>query len=224
MGKRFLRDPFTPLSQWAILKNAKRHNVANSLQKRWRRTHPTALNRGRDTGNSAAALKTHPKDPKMKNLPHLFGVANSDHQCEAFYGPWPSDVRDGWERNPRGMATDFCQRYQTDVENAAWLGCKLFRLSICCARVQPAAAFKTQNSAVQHYREVIHSIKRRKMEPMITLLHLAWPTWIQTIGDSPLNGLPSDKFPDLFAEYADEGSRTHFAKSHTGAQSMNQTP
>lgn len=132
----------------------------------------------------------------------MFGVANSDHQCEAFYGPWPRDVRDGWEQNPRGMATDFWRLYQMDIDNAAWLGCKLFRLSTSWARVQPLRRFAQPNTALQHYREVVGAIRRKKMEPLVTLLHLVWPIWLQEVGDSSLNGLLSDRFPDLFAAYA----------------------
>ncbi|MFI5368321.1 MAG: family 1 glycosylhydrolase [Spirochaetia bacterium] len=142
---------------------------------------------------------------KSENRPLLFGVANSDHQCEAFDEQWPRDVRDDWElKHPRKEGTRFWQLYETDVDNAAWLGCQLFRLSISWARVQPSADQKISDDALRHYVEVVRSIRLRKMEPLVTLLHLVWPRWVQETGDNPLNGLLSDRFPDLFAQYAGE--------------------
>ena len=50
--------------------------------------------------------------PFPKNF--FFGVATSDHQCEAYESRW-EDVRDRWEqlegRTPRGRATDFWTRH-----------------------------------------------------------------------------------------------------------------
>ncbi len=132
----------------------------------------------------------------------LFGVANSDHQCESLYGPWPADVRDGWEEHPRGMATDFWERYQTDIDNAAWLGCKLFRFSISWARVQPVSGFSASKPALDHYREVVAAIKKKGMEPLVTLLHLVWPMWVQGVGTGSWKGLLSKEFPAVFAYYA----------------------
>ena len=66
----------------------------------------------------------------------LFGVATSDHQCEA-YDPAVEDIRDVWEREhhqtPRGRATDFRNRYTEDIEQARQMGCTVFRLSISWA-------------------------------------------------------------------------------------------
>ena len=71
------------------------------------------------------------------NSPHLpdsfiFGVATSDHQCEA-YDPIFMDIRDIWERvrHPEAMrknATDFWNRYDEDIELAQKLGLQGFSL------------------------------------------------------------------------------------------------
>jgi beta-glucosidase/6-phospho-beta-glucosidase/beta-galactosidase len=111
-------------------------------------------------GSVAATGSDDPIHVEGKNAPLLFGVANSDHQCEAFYGPWLPDVRDGWA-NHRGMATDFWDRYQTDIDNAEWLGCKLFRFSVSWSRVQPSLASGTAKAAFQHYNDVVSSISKR---------------------------------------------------------------
>ncbi|HEY0068872.1 MAG TPA: family 1 glycosylhydrolase, partial [Chloroflexia bacterium] len=70
----------------------------------------------------------------------MFGVANADHQVEA-YEPQYEDIRDVWDRRKklteRGRATDFWNRYEEDIELARGLGSKAFRFSIAWARVEP---------------------------------------------------------------------------------------
>ena len=68
----------------------------------------------------------------------MFGVATSDHQCEA-YDPARPDVWDVWEREhalpQRGKATDFWNRYEEDIRYAQELGCKMLRQQLF--RIQP---------------------------------------------------------------------------------------
>jgi beta-glucosidase/6-phospho-beta-glucosidase/beta-galactosidase len=134
----------------------------------------------------------------------LFGVANSDHQCEAFDSAWPPDIRDGWElEHPRKNATRFWDLYRTDVDNAAELGCKIFRFSISWPRVQPLSTGGFSAPALQHYADHARYIRAKDMEPLVTLLHFSWPAWIQDVGTKPLNGLLSEEFLDRFRQYAE---------------------
>ena len=52
----------------------------------------------------------------------IFGVANADHQVEA-YDPELEDIRDVWERTRglevRGRATDFWNRYEEPAASDA---------------------------------------------------------------------------------------------------------
>ena len=133
-------------------------------------------------------------------LPFLrFGVATADHQAEAF-DPAVADVRDEWEKSQgqtrRGMATDFWNRFEEDVQLAAGLGCKLFRLSISWARVEPEAG-RFDHAALAHYRKVADSIRGAGMEPIVTLLHFTWPVHVQERG-----GLIAPDFPRWYAAYA----------------------
>ena len=64
----------------------------------------------------------------------LWGVGNSDHQTEA-WDPAHEDVWDVWERGaphrrPRGLGTDFWNRWEEDVQLAHGLGCNAFRFSV----------------------------------------------------------------------------------------------
>ena len=131
--------------------------------------------------------------------PLLFGVGNSDHQCEAF-DPRFADIRDIWEQGrglvQRGRATDFWNRYPEDIELARSMGCRIFRFSVSWARVEPEAG-KFNEEAILHYREVVQAIKGAGMEPLVTLHHFTWPTHIEDQG-----GMEAPGFPALFVRYA----------------------
>lgn len=131
----------------------------------------------------------------------LFGTANADHQVEA-HDPGREDVWDLWERcqglTPRGQATDFWNRYEEDIAAAAAMGCKLFRFSTAWARVEPSDS-DFDETALAHYRNVADCIRGHGMKVMLTLHHFVWPIWLERDHD----GLIGEKFPDLFARYAD---------------------
>lgn len=134
----------------------------------------------------------------------LFGVATSDHQCEAFDPRWP-DIRDLWESEHglplRGRATDFWNRFPEDVDLAKSLGCRAFRFSLAWARVEPEPG-RFDAEVLAHYRDVAAAIRRAGMEPIPALLHMTWPVHVQERG-----GMLSPEFPDWFARYAGEAAR-----------------
>ena len=136
----------------------------------------------------------------------LFGVANADHQVEA-YDPEREDVWDLWERSqnltPRKRAVDFWNRYPEDIDRAAALGCKIFRFSVSWARIQPSAD-EWDEKALEHYRQLAQYIQDKGMKVMVTLVHFAWPVWVEKKG-----GLIGADFPDLFANYG-ERLNEHF--------------
>lgn len=143
-------------------------------------------------------------NPFRQSLPplpeqFLFGVATSDHQCEA-YDPNREDIWDVWERRlglqPRGKATDFWNRFGEDVDLARQPGCRLFRFSIAWSRVEPTPGTYDER-AFEHYRKVVARIRAAQMEPLVTLLHFTWPVHLEQKG-----GMLADDFPEVFARYA----------------------
>jgi beta-glucosidase/6-phospho-beta-glucosidase/beta-galactosidase len=128
-----------------------------------------------------------------------FGVATSDHQCEAYDESF-EDVNDRWERRDdlvaRGRATDFWNRYPEDVELARGLGCSLFRLSISWARVEPHPGVFHEGN-LRHYQAVVDEIRRAGMDPVVTLLHGTWPIHVEESGS-----LWSPGWPERFTAYA----------------------
>ena len=130
----------------------------------------------------------------------LFGVACADHQCEASDDPSHiDDIWDHWEKRPgqtpRGRATDFWDRYQEDIDLAHAMGCRAFRFSISWARVEPEPG-RFSPEALDHYAQLAEYVKAAGMEPIVTLMHFAWPMHIEARG-----GLRSPHFPSWFRDY-----------------------
>lgn len=130
----------------------------------------------------------------------LLGTANADHQVEA-HDPAREDVWDLWERcqglTPRGHATDFANRYEEDIANAAAMGLRIFRFSISWARIETANGV-FDPSMLAHYRQIAKCVKHHNMQVMVTLHHFVWPIWLER----DHGGMTGREFPDLFARYA----------------------
>jgi beta-glucosidase/6-phospho-beta-glucosidase/beta-galactosidase/ABC-type amino acid transport substrate-binding protein len=135
-----------------------------------------------------------------------FGVATADHQCEAYDGH--DDIRDVWERVrglvARGKATDFWNRYREDVGLTQGLGCKIVRLSLSWARLEPEPG-AWSDDAFAHYRDVLQAIGDAGMSAMVTLVHNTWPLHVQAAGGGA--GPLDPDFPDRVAHFATEVAR-----------------
>ncbi len=115
----------------------------------------------------------------------LWGVATAGYQYDG--GDQTSQWAE-WERarrveHPIGKATDHWNRWQEDLDLAQDLGLNAFRLSIEWARIEPERG-RIDPAAVQHYHQVIDGLRARGIEPLVTLLHFAYPAWL----DRPLTG------------------------------------
>lgn len=134
----------------------------------------------------------------------LFGVATADHQCEAYLAEY-EDVADIWERacnkTLRGSATDFWTRYPEDIALAKALGCTSFRFSLSWSRLEPKPG-EYNEAAFDHYHTLIAAIRAAHMEPIVTIVHFAWPPHIEERG-----GLISPDFPAIFTRYVTELAR-----------------
>lgn len=141
--------------------------------------------------------------PSMRSFPpeFRFGVATADHQCEAYDGR--DDIRDVWEREERltlrGRATDFWNRWREDVDLARGLGCRIFRLSLSWARLEPEPG-AWSDADFAHYRELLQYLRDHDVASVVTLHHNTWPLHVQAAGNNA--GMLDRGFPDRFAEYA----------------------
>ena len=130
-----------------------------------------------------------------------FGVATAGFQIEGgFNGPGePQNNWAGWEQagrvEPSGIALDFWNRYEDQLDRAAALGSNAFRLSIEWARVEPEAG-RIDETAWDNYEAILRACADRGLEPLVTLHHFTHPHWL---GEAWWTDLEA---PDRFAEWA----------------------
>jgi beta-glucosidase len=112
-----------------------------------------------------------------------FGVATSAFQIEGgLNGPGePANNWVWWEREgrvePSGIAVDFWNRYEQQLDLAAALGCDTFTLGLEWARIEPEDG-QIDATALDHYARILDACAERALEPMITLHHFTHPSWL----------------------------------------------
>lgn len=116
----------------------------------------------------------------------LWGASTSAHQVEGgnHLNDWwrfeqrPGAIRDG------GRSGDACRHYERfddDFALAEADGHNAHRLSLEWSRIEPRrGAFDA--AAVAHYHDVLASLQRRGLEPVVTLHHFTSPLWIADAG------------------------------------------
>ncbi len=125
----------------------------------------------------------------------LWGASTAAHQVEGgAHNNWSE-----WEKSPAriaqlerdgliakygrgnfisGAACDHYHRYSEDFALARQLGHNATRISIEWSRVEPEEG-KFDVVAIEHYRDVIASIRENGMEPFVTLWHWTVPLWFR---------------------------------------------
>ena len=133
---------------------------------------------------------TFPKD-------FLWGAGTSSHQVEG-----NNTNNDWWEweqsRAPQarsGQACDHWNRFEDDSRLAQTLSHTAHRFSIEWSRIEPQEG-QWDDLAIDHYVQVIRSLRSKGMEPIVTLHHFTLPLWLARQG-----GWASQKAPELFARY-----------------------
>ncbi|MFA6527581.1 MAG: family 1 glycosylhydrolase [Candidatus Babeliales bacterium] len=118
----------------------------------------------------------------------LFGVALAEYQNSGATN-LPNSNWAHWEKQPgaiengqtSGVACDFWHLYKTDINLMKDLGCNSCRLSIDWSAIEPQEG-KFDESAVQHYHDVIDSMLAKGITPMVTLHHFVHPQWFEAMG------------------------------------------
>jgi len=137
----------------------------------------------------------------------LWGASTSAHQVEGgninSWSEWEKknaerlakEARDKWqnwqvEKFPEmlkkenyisGKACDHYNKYEEDFDIAASLGHNAHRFSIEWSRIEPREG-EFNEEEIEHYREVIQALKKRNLEPFVTLWHWTDPLWITKLG------------------------------------------
>jgi beta-glucosidase len=87
-------------------------------------------------------------------------------------GPFGGDLVD-----PYKEADDFRHRYRQDIANAHAMGVNTFRFSVEWARVMPQpGTWDEQELAC--YDDIVATLRKNGMTPMITLMHFVYPGWV----------------------------------------------
>ncbi|KAE8737238.1 glycoside hydrolase-like, partial [Frankliniella occidentalis] len=130
-------------------------------------------------------------DPKYK-IPKSFllGAGTGAYQSE---GAWNKDGKGvsvfdylfHKENYPTNMTGDIAcnsyERYEEDIKLAAQMNLDVFRFSIAWTRIFPNGDIAEKNDkGVQHYHNVIKTIKANGMIPMVTIYHFDHPQALET--------------------------------------------
>ena len=112
----------------------------------------------------------------------LWGAALSSYQCE---GDNSNSDWCLWEKE-KGLtnSASACKHYELfdqDFKLASSLNLNSLRISLEWARIQPDAATFSQQ-AINHYKEVIDSLIRYNLKPIVTLHHFTNPIWFAKQG------------------------------------------
>jgi beta-glucosidase len=130
----------------------------------------------------------------------LWGAATSSHQVEG-----NNSNNDWWEWEQTrpvtmrsGHASDHWNRFEDDFKLAQELGHTAYRFSIEWSRIEPHDG-QWDTAALDHYAQVIRSLRSKGIEPIVTLHHFTLPLWLAHEG-----GWYYDKSPELFARYVEK--------------------
>jgi len=112
----------------------------------------------------------------------LWGAALSSHQCEG------ENLNSDWyvwekEKNLEisGRACDHYRLFNKDFELASQLNLSSLRFSVEWARVQPKESVFSEQE-LEHYLEVVSSLLKHRIKPLVTLHHFTNPIWFSQSG------------------------------------------
>ncbi|MBN1871790.1 MAG: glycoside hydrolase family 1 protein [Candidatus Omnitrophica bacterium] len=141
----------------------------------------------------------------MKELLHfptnfLWGAATSSHQVEGgnIYNDWWEWERKGRFKEASGRACNQYELFRNDFKLAKSLNHNAHRFSLEWSRIEPEKG-SFDKVAINHYRDVIRSLRALGIRPIVTLNHFTLPVWFQKEGG--WIGQGSDR---IFAEYTDK--------------------
>lgn len=106
----------------------------------------------------------------------LWGSACSSYQVEGGIDScnWSEDFS-------AGKACDFWNRYEEYFDIAEELHQNSFRLSLEWSRIEPSLG-EFDIAAIEHYRKILMSLRRRGIKTMVTLWHFTMPAWLSEKG------------------------------------------
>lgn len=126
----------------------------------------------------------HEHNPLIFPTDFLWGTASSAHQVEGnniHSDWWDWEIRYQPPNKRSGIATDHYNRFEEDFSLATNFGHNAIRISIEWARIEPVEG-QFDQTVINHYIEVLKSLKAKKMTVMLTLWHFTLPKWLADKG------------------------------------------
>ncbi len=155
---------------------------------------------GSRTGSDRTGRGRQPR-PRSYRFPRdfLWGAATASHQVEGGnrWNDWWAFEEAGRLPHASGDACRHWDLYEADFDRARHAAHNAHRFSIEWSRVQPTPG-EWSTEAVEHYRDVIHALRSRGIEPVVTLQHFTLPTWVAERG-----GWSDRRSVECFARYAE---------------------
>ncbi len=133
---------------------------------------------------------------EKKNAPRLASFAQGKQWPNYILNKYPNPLQE--ENYISGKTADHYNRFREDFDIAKQLGHNAHRFSIEWSRIEPEEG-KFDEKEIEHYREVIKSLRERGLEPFVTLWHWTSPIWIRDIG-----GWENKKTIEYFLRYVDK--------------------
>lgn len=138
-------------------------------------------------------------------------VATSGHQIEGdnIHSDWWAFEQESGRihNNDRsGKASFHIERMEEDVEIMADLHVDTYRFSVEWSRIEPVQG-QFNMEAVAHYQKELDLLKKKGIQPMVTLHHFVQPQWFTESG-----GWKRDDSPQLFFNFV------QFVEKYFGAQ------
>lgn len=130
----------------------------------------------------------------------MWGSGISAHQTEGGNDNndwWDFEQRGGIERHDvSGRATDFWNRYASDIRLAADMGHDAMKISVEWARIEPEQG-RFDEDAIEHYQDMLTTMRAAGIRPFVVAHHFTSPGWL-----ADHNWWLGREVPALFADYA----------------------
>jgi beta-glucosidase len=118
---------------------------------------------------------------------HFFwGTATAAHQVEGNNTNndwWAFEQQPGaiWHGDRSELACDWWRNAERDLDLMAEMKHNSHRLSVEWSRIEPEKGV-WDAAAIARYREILNALRRRGIEPMVTLFHFSSPLWLARQG------------------------------------------
>src|SRR5687767_867524 len=116
-----------------------------------------------------------------------WGTATAAHQVEGNntnndWWAWEQERGRILHGHQSGLACDWWENAEADLDRAAEMGTNAHRLSLEWSRIEPEPSVFS-DEALGRYREILQGMHERGIEPMVTLHHFTNPLWLVEKGD-----------------------------------------